>query len=107
MNEGAAWFLFKRVKRARKLPRVEKKKGKPKSHKELTGVTAVALQTMFDAALVADEIFVLQKCVGVLKGEQQRLRERSADWESQSEALFATLKRRVVDPQEEIKVISR
>lgn len=59
---------------------------------------------MPDAALAADEILLLQQRVGNLYGERERLRQRAAEREEQQEAVFDTLKQRVINAQTEIQV---
>lgn len=95
----------KKIKKVKKPPSKTTKAnteraGRPR---QLVDVASAALKRMFDAASAAEEILFLKEQVKVLKGERQRLRKRSAEQESQREAVFATLKRRVTDAQAEIQ----
>lgn len=96
------------------MARKRKKKGKRKSKPKLTTITDVVgkavtsrkLMRLWNEALLSDEVKDLRQRLVKAENDREALRKRTAEREDQQEAVFDTLKERVVISQSEIQVHS-
>lgn len=92
--------------------RKRKKKGKRKSKPKLTAITDVVakavtsrkLMQLWNEALLSDEVKDLRQRLDKAETDREAMRKRAAEREDQQEAVFDTLKERVVIAQSEIQV---